>query len=104
MLHVLKRHRHVADVIDIEEIVIHSGQDVGNGPINHLVIEITDLGGNISGKITGILKIHGPHDHLEFFYGLIVDHVSLRLASVKDIFPDEILNDIHIFGREEGST
>ena len=85
-------------------VVIYGRQNVRNGPVNHLFIEIVNLRRNIFRQIPGVLEIDGPHNDFQLLYGLFVNHVSLRLASIVDFLAYSVLEKLYIVGGEETLT
>ena len=94
----------MANIVDVEVVVIYGRQNVRNGPVNHLFIEVVYLRRNIFRQIPGVLEIDGPHNDFEFLYGLFVNHISLRLASIVDIPAYSILEEFDVICREESLT
>jgi hypothetical protein len=94
----------MANIIDVEMVVIYGRQNVRNGPVNHLFIEVVNLRRNILRQIPGVLEIDGPHNDFQLLYGLFVNHVSLRLASVVDFLAYSILEEIDVVCGEESLT
>ena len=94
----------MANIVNIEMVVIYGRKDVRYGPVNHLRIEIFNLLGNILRQVPGVLEKNGAHDDLQFFYGLLVNHISLRLAPVKYGLAYSVLEKFHVLCREESFT
>jgi len=94
----------MANIIDVEMVVIYGRQNVRNGPVNHLFIEVVNLRRNILRQIPGVLEVDGPHNDFELLHGLFVDHISLRLASVVDILAYSVLKKFDVVCREESLT
>ena len=94
----------MANVIDVEMVVIYGRQNVRNRPVNHLFIEVVNLRRNIFRQIPGVLEIDGPHNDFQLLYGLFVNHVSLRLASIVDFLAYSVLEKLDVVGREETLT
>jgi len=94
----------MANVIDIEMVVIYGRQNVRNGPVNHLLIEVVYLRRNIFRQIPGVLEIDGPHNDFQLLYGLLINNVPLRLASIKDFLAYSVLEELYVVGGEETLT
>ena len=87
----------VADIVEIEEVVLHCGEDVRGGIVYDFDIEIVYLALDVIGKIPGILVIDGAHDDFDFVDGLLVHHVAFRLTPVVDFLADKDLEALHVF-------
>jgi len=94
----------MANIVDIEVVVIYGRQNVRNGPVNHLLIEVVYLRRNIFRQIPGVLEIDGPHNDFQLLYRLLINDVSLRLASIKDFLAYSVLEEFHVVGGEETLT
>ena len=104
MLHVGERYRQMANVIDVEMVVIYGRQNMGHGPIHDFHIQIVYLGGNILRQIPGVLEIDGAHNDLQLLYGLFIDHIALRLAPVKHVLTYSVLEKFHVLRGKESFT
>ena len=94
----------MANVIDIEMVVIYGRQNVGHGPIHDFYVQIVYLGGNILRQIPGILEVDGPHNDLQLLYRLFIDHIALRLAPIKYVLAYSVLEKFHVLCGKESFT
>ena len=94
----------MADVLDIEEIVVDGGENMWYGIVDDLSVEIFHLRLDILRQIPGILVIDGTHNDFEFIGGLIVDYIALRLTTVKDALAYKLLDPLDVlYGKESGA-